>query len=70
MIESDTLMLQLQDISLVMSDGHHFTKLRFFLEEIDARVKDPEITTDLMLEASVLKVVSQFARLCRQVENM
>lgn len=62
---SSTLDKNLQDIALTFGDGFHFMQLRDALSVIQARLDDPKITTNLPTEAALMKMVGQFAEMCR-----
>ena len=66
MIKANTpLDKNLQDIALTFGDGFHFMQLRDALTAIQSRLDDPEITTNLPAEAALMKMVGQFAEMCR-----
>lgn len=59
----------LQDIALTFGDGFHFMQLRDALSDIQARLDDPKITTNLPTEAALMKMVGQFADMCRVIRQ-
>jgi hypothetical protein len=69
MIKADTnLDKNLQDIALTFGDGFHFMQLREALSVIQARLDDPKIT-NLQTEAALMKMVGQFADMCRVIRQ-
>lgn len=69
MIKASThLDKNLQDIALTFGDGFHFMQLREALSVIQARLGDPKIT-NLQTEAALMKMVGQFADMCRVIRQ-
>lgn len=66
-----TLDKNLQDIALTFSDGFHFMpRILDAPTLIKARLADPTITTNLLSEAALMKMVDQFADMRRDICQM
>lgn len=60
----------LHDIALTFGDGFHFMpRILDAPTLIKARHADPTITTNLPTEAALMKMVDQFADMCRDIRQ-